>query len=173
MEKKESRTLNYYDGISRGYKNLYHAEQISKILKIMNSFLLEGIMLDLGSGDGVLNAFIDSKVDLISFDLSFELLKLNSNNCKVQGSILNLPFKNESFNMISSFTVFQDLPDVKRGISEVLRVLKVEGVFILSFLQVAKDCVLLFDEIEKSFEILEKIDDNKDYIFILKKLKNN
>lgn len=166
--KKESKTLHYYDGISQGYKNLYHQEQIQKINLIKEFLPKKGNLLDLGSGDGVLNQFIDKKVNLISFDLSFELLKLNPNKNKIQGSIINFPFKDNSFDYISSFTVFQDLPDVKKGIQEAKRVLKNKGIFILSFLHIARDVKILLEEIKNNFEIIKEIKEEKDYIFLLK-----
>jgi len=168
--KTEIKTLNYYDGISKGYKNLYHQEQTSKINKIKEFLPKEGILLDLGAGDGVLNQFIKPNKDitLISFDLSFELLRLNNNTIKIQGSILNLPFKNNSIDTVYSFTVFQDLPNVKKGILETKRILKQDGIFILSFLHLAKDIKLLLEEIKNNFEIIKEIKEEKDYIFILK-----
>jgi ubiquinone/menaquinone biosynthesis C-methylase UbiE len=166
--KKESATLNYYDGIAKGYSNLYHEEQIKKISLIKKYFPTKGLILDLGSGDGVLNQFLDKEIKLISLDLSFELLKLNKNKNKIQASILNLPFKNNSFEFISSFTVFQDMPNLKKAITETKRVLKKEGVFILSFLHMAKDVTILLEEIKNNFEIIEKFKEEKDYIFVLK-----
>ena len=166
--KTEIKTLNYYDGISKGYKSLYHDEQVLKIHKIKEFLPSNGILLDLGSGDGVLNQFLElKKTKLISFDLSFELLKLNKNTNRIQGSILNLPFKTNSIDNISSFTVFQDLPDVKKGIKEIKRVLKNNGTFILSFLHLAKDVKILLEEISKNFKIIKEIKEEKDYIFIL------
>jgi len=169
--KKESKTLNYYDGIAKGYKSLYHQEQIKKISLIKNHLPKRGILLDLGGGDGVLNQFFESdssnEIDLISFDLSFELLKLNNNLKKIQGSILNLPFKNHSIDNIYSFTVFQDLPNVEKGLDEVKRVLKQNGIFILSFLHVARDVDILLNKIKSDFEIIKEIKEEKDYIFVL------
>lgn len=169
--KLESKTLNYYDGISKGYKNLYHEEQIQKINLIKEYLPKKGIMLDLGSGDGVLNKSLKDfkNLKLISFDLSFELLKLNNNQIKIQGSVQNLPFKNNSIDSISSFTVFQDLPNPKQAIKETKRVLKDNGIFILSFLYLAKDVEILLEEIKNNFEIIKEIKEEKDYIFVLKK----
>lgn len=166
--KKDIKTLNYYDAISQGYKNLYHEEQTKKIILINEYFPKRGILLDLGSGDGVLNKHIIKNVKLISFDLSYELLKLNDNGIKIQGSIHSLPFKDNSIDFISSFTVFQDLSDVKLGLLEAKRVLKKDGIFILSFLIVAKDLNILLDEIKFNFEIVKTIKEEKDYIFVLK-----
>lgn len=168
MGKNLDETKDYYDGIARGYKMLYHEEQILKISKVEEFIPNFGRFLDLGSGDGVFNKFISSEIELFSLDLSIELLKLNSNNLKVNGSCLNLPFFDNTFDFISSFTVFQDLPDVNVAILEAKRVLKKEGIFILSFLKMSKSSELLCSLVEENFEIVKKIEEIKDYIFVLK-----
>ncbi|MCA9496899.1 MAG: class I SAM-dependent methyltransferase [Nanoarchaeota archaeon] len=173
QEKQEKKTQNYYDGIAKGYKNLYHEEQIKKINIIKNQIPKKGKILDLGSGDGVLNQFIKNKEELISFDLSKELLKLNpnKNENKIQGSILNMPFKNEEFDYLISFTVFQDLSDPKKAILESKRILKKDGTFILSFLLLSQNYEILINEIKNNFTIISKITEEKDIIFILKNSK--
>jgi len=169
--KTEEKTMNYYNGIASGYKNLYHEEQKLKISLILDYLPNTGNLLDLGCGDGVLNQFISNDVELFSLDLSSELLKLNSNSepHKFCASILDIPFSDKKFDFISSFTVFQDLPDVKCGINETLRVLKDDGTFVLSFLHMARDCSLLLELIHSKFEIVFETKEIKDYIFVLKK----
>ncbi len=165
------RTKTYYDGIAKGYGELYHSEQENKISNILKFLPNSGNLLDLGSGDGVLNKFVNSNVELFSFDLSNELLKLNPNSeeRKIQGSILDLPFENESFDFICSFTVFQDLPNPAKGVREAYRVLRKEGIFILSFLQISKKVDIVVNEVFKYFKIEKKIMEKKDMIFVLKK----
>lgn len=172
MNKKESKTLNYYDGIAKGYKTLYHEEQIKKINQIKQHLPEKGNILDLGSGDGVLNQFLSKNVHLISLDLSFKLLKLNPNKNKILASILNLPIKSSSIDFISSFTVFQDLPNPTKAIEETHRVLKQDGTLILSFLNMSQNVPILIEQINKNFQIIKQINDEKDYIFVLKKTKN-
>ena len=169
--KTEEKTKNYYNGIASGYKNLYHEEQKLKISLILDYFPNTGNLLDLGSGDGVLNQFIPTDVELFSLDLSCELLKLNSNDDehKFCASILNIPFSDKKFDFISSFTVFQDLPDVECGINEAIRVLKDDGTFILSFLHMARDCSKLLELINSKFDIIFETKEVKDYVFVLKK----
>jgi len=137
MTKNESSTSAYYDGISKGYKALYHEEQKQKIEIIKHHLPKQGILLDLGGGDGVLNQFLPKEVSLISLDLSFNLLKVNSNKTKIQASAQNLPLKNNSVDFISSFTVFQDIPNPIEALKEAKRILKPNGTFILSFLKMA------------------------------------
>ncbi len=169
MGKKQVDTLNYYDGIAKGYGNLYHEEQKKKISLIKGFLPARGNLLDLGSGDGILNEFLGENVDVVSFDLSFNLLRENSNKNKVCGSILNLPFKDESFDFVCSFTVFQDLPDIEKAVLNVKRVLKYDGKFVISFLKVSSSSGLMASLVEREFEILEKFEEKKDFIFVLKK----
>lgn len=174
QEKIEEKTLNYYNGIAQGYKNLYHEEQIKKINLIKNQIPQSGKILDLGSGDGVLNQFIKNQNDFISFDLSKELLKLNpnKNENKIQGSILNMSFEDKQFDHIISFTVFQDLPEPKKAILETKRILKTNGTFILSFLHLSENYETLISEIKNNFTIIQEIKEEKDIILILKNNKN-
>jgi len=170
MDEKIFKTLNYYDGIAKGYKELYHNEQKQKILHIISYLPKNGRILDLGSGDGVFNEFVSSKVDLISVDLSFELLKLNNNfNNRINASILKLPFKSNYFEFIVSFSVLQDLPDVETGVCEIYRVLKKDGILIVSFLHMSLKSQNLLNLIEERFELIEKIKEEKDWILVVKK----
>ena len=170
MGKSEVKTINYYDGISRGYKNLYHDEQIKKISLVKSYLPTNGNLLDLGCGDGVLNQFISESVNLVSLDISSELLKINSNPyLKIHGSILNLPIKDKSIEFLCSFSVFQDLSDVSKGVSEVKRVLSSGGVGIISFLKVSSKFDELCSLIEENFEVMKRIEDDvKDIIFVFK-----
>lgn len=170
MIKKEFTTLNYYDGISKGYSNLYHEEQKIKISKIINYLPKQGVILDLGAGDGVLNQFLDQfkLIKLISFDLSFQLLKLNTNNNKIQGTAQALPFKNKKFDTIISFTMLQDAPEPVKVLEEIKRVLKTNGTIILSFLKLSSKLDEILDSIKNNFNIIKEIEEEKDYIFILK-----
>lgn len=164
-------TKNYYDGISKGYKELYHQEQIKKIEKIINFLPKEGILLDLGSGDGVLNQFIDKKVKIISFDLSTELLKLNPNiqKNKFQGNSEELPFEDEHFDFISTFTMLQDVKKPIKTINEIYRTLKKNSSAIISYLKNSDDKELIYKHINKKFIIEKEINEEKDIILKVKK----
>ncbi len=166
MKKEILKTKNYYNGIAPGYFELYYNEQIKKINLVREFLPNNSLILDLGCGGGVLNDFCSN---LISFDLSFELLKLNSNHKKVCGSILNLPFRDNSFYFICSFTVFQDLPNVYLGISEIKRVLSSGGTIILSFLKMSSKAEKIVKLLEENFNILKQIEEEKDLIFVCEK----
>jgi len=168
---KEIETKNYYNGIAKGYPSLYHNEQIQKINKVKKYLPKKGKLLDIGAGAGILNEFILPEVELYSLDLSEEMLKINSNgeNRKIVGSATNLPFENNNFDFLSSFTVFQDVDNPKKAVREAYRVLNNNGRFILSFLNMSKKTDLIISEIFKYFKVEKKIKEDKDYIFVLRK----
>lgn len=168
MSKSIVDTKNYYDGISKGYKDLYHEEQkkkISNIIEDLNN--LTGITLDLGSGDGVLNDYIENS--LISLDLSLELLKLNENNSKLNATITKLPIKDSKIDNIVSLTVIQDVEDTKSIVNEIHRILKKNGTLIISFLKVSSKKELILNEIQNKFNIEKSIEEEKDIILVCKK----
>ncbi len=164
------KTQFYYDAISKGYSELYHSEQIKKI-SLVSSHLpnLQSPILDLGSGDGVLNNFLDKKQNLISLDLSFKMLKNNSNKNKLQASITNIPIKTNSIDNIISFTAIQDVENTKKVISEINRILKNKGILILSFLKKSSKKENIISELNKYFKIEEKIEEEKDLILVCRK----
>ncbi len=169
-----NKTKVYYNGIAKGYASLYHEEQKNKINYVKDYFPLNGEVLDLGSGDGILNNFLNlNLISLYSFDISVELLKLNSNveKRKFLGNICeNLPFKNNQFDYIFSFSVFQDLTCLNIAFDEVKRVLKNEGLFIISFIKFSQKKEIILDLINENFLVLKKFEEEKDLIFVLKKI---
>lgn len=169
MLDKETLTKNYYNGISKGYRELYWLEQEKKINLIREFLPKKGLVLDCGSGDGVLNQFLSKNIELISVDLSKDLLNLNSNNNKVVTSITNLPFKANYFDHILSFTVIQDLENPVKGLNEINRVLKEKGQLIISFLKQSSKCQEIVNYIENNFIIIKRVEEEKDLIFILEK----
>lgn len=171
MDDKEIRAMNYYDGISQGYKELYHEEQKKKISNVVDIlFQLKGTILDLGSGDGVVNDFIDDKkCFFVSCDLSFELLKINNNNAKVNCNLLKIPFKKEVADAIISFTVFQDISDPILALDNTKKILKPGGIFVFSFLKISKNSEKIVNYIENNFIVEKKLIEEKDLIYILRK----
>ena len=165
---------NYYNGISKGYKKLYHNEQKQKIQKI--NFIIEKInqssnlkILDLGCGDGILNDFIQNQNEIYSVDNSKNLLGLNKNKNKklIDLNKEELPFSNNFFDYTFSFSVFQDLENFDLVFIQIRRVLKKEGFFILSFFKLSKKKEIIQENIKKYFGIQKIIEEDKDLIYIL------
>lgn len=173
--KNSDKTKEYYNAISKGYKELYHDEQIEKINLVKKYIPETGTILDLGSGDGVLNEFIDlNKCNLVSLDLSFNMLKRNVNENKILADCsFNLPFKSGSFDTVFSFSVLQDLNDPSLAIQEISRISKTNSMVIISFIKQSSKKNVLFKLLEKNFTKIKMIEEKKDYIFILKKCVEN
>ena len=162
-------TQNYYNGISKGYSNLYHQEQIEKIQEVNSYFISLGKILDLGAGDGVLNQFIDSSCELFSIDLSEELLKLNSNDMsrKFVGNVEKLSFEDNSFDMICSFSMLQDVPDIQKAVYEIQRVGKSGCRCIISFVRWGsrvEEMKKLLKQISKETVFEKELE--KDYVMV-------
>ena len=89
-----------------------------------------GSVLDLGSGTGA------SYTDLINFDVTAldpdeQMLSLNNFEKKVVGKVEELPFNENSFDNVLCCFVWRNIDDTEKALSEVYRVLKPGGKFIL------------------------------------------
>ena len=98
--------------------------------KLAAEKLNHGSVLDLGSGTGA------SYTDLINFDVTAldpdeQMLSLNNFEKKVVGKGEELPFKENSFDNVLCCFVWRNVSDTEKALSEVYRVLKPGGKFIL------------------------------------------
>ena len=89
-----------------------------------------GSVLDLGSGTGA------SYTDLTNFDVTAvdpdeQMLSLNNFDKKVVGKGEELPFNENSFDNVLCCFVWRNVDDTEKALSEVYRVLKPGGNFIL------------------------------------------
>ena len=89
-----------------------------------------GSVLDLGSGTGA------SYTDLINFDVTAldpdeQMLSLNNFEKKIVGKGEELPFNENSFDNVLCCFVWRNVDDTEKALSEVYRVLKPGGKFIL------------------------------------------
>jgi len=97
-------------------------------------------ILDLGCGNGRLIELLkDRKIDYTGIDNSKELIGLAKGKYPNQkfliGNALNLPFKNNSFDVIYSIAVFHHIPSKKlrlKFLKEARRVLKKDGKIVLT-----------------------------------------
>lgn len=155
----------YYDKLSRGYDELYGDEQRRK-----HDFLfdwlesLDGSVLDVGSGTGIINEFINP--DVLT-DSSFEML-LRADGPRVVSDARFLPFKNKSFDNVTCFTLLQDIINKKRVVSELRRVCK--NFLIITVLKKLKSREE-FESLFNGFELVEFREHVKDFCFLLKVLK--
>ena len=92
--------------------------------------LKPGNVLDLGSGTGA--SYEDlKKFDVVALDPDENMLSLNKFQKKVVGISENLPFDNNSFDNVFCCFVLRNVDNIEKTFSEVSRVLKKDGKFIL------------------------------------------
>lgn len=147
------------------YNNRYGDIQYEKYSRMLNSMELKGMILDLGGGTGMLSDFLDKEV--IGVDFSINMLKKSGNKYKILADAEHLPFKNNIFDFVLSFTLLQNLPGFK-VFKEVKRILKPDSLFILTTLK-KKYMKNVYKILEKNFLILKEVDCGEDIGFICRK----
>ena len=167
MSKKEE-VKELYDKSAETYDGRYGDIQEEKYHIMLQDLKLKKPVLDLGCGTGLLGEFLKAQAERISaghsgtrsararkgiigVDISLEMLKKGS-GARVQGDIENLPFKDKTFPTVVSFTALQNLEDAEKMLLGVKRVLKGNGIFMLTFLNKQIYAIKI---VENHFKIIE------------------
>ncbi len=89
-------------------------------------------VLDLGSGTGFIATNLDKNLEIFESDLAFEMLQQNRsrNSLKIQADFENLPFKNNSFDILISSFSLQWLTDFDKNFAQFFALLKPKGILI-------------------------------------------
>ena len=159
MDKKQ-RVIGDYGKSAKYYDKRYAATQFEKF-RILDGIELNGLILDLGGGTGLLGKYL--KRELVNVDSSFAMLK-QSGEINICADIDYLPFKSACFDTILSFTALQNLPNFTKVFKEVRRVSK--GKFICSVLNKI-DVKELAREARTNYAIEKQIISGEDIQFIL------
>lgn len=142
--KPDTKTRNFYDRIADVHNlamkvNGYRAS-VAKFLRSLDLEIDENsLVLDAGSGTGIVTlGFHDANFrpkKTVALDLSFNSLDVSreqivkdkktdaENVCPVQGNILNLPFADETFDLVLTCGVLEYV-SLDEGFRELARVLK-------------------------------------------------
>ena len=95
-------------------------------------------VLDAGCGTGLSSCLLSrNHKQVVGVDLSELFLRrgsrenLRENLLLAAADILHLPFPDESFDLVSSYLVLEFLPDVERGLMEMIRVLGRGGMLLI------------------------------------------
>ena len=147
MEKKEtskSKTQNFYDQIADVHNLMMkvngYRSSVAKYLRSLDLNLDENsFVLDAGSGTGIVTLGFQSAgfrpCKTIALDLSFNSLKVSreqfekdektdaKNISAVQGNILQIPFADETFDLVLTCGVLEYVP-LDEGLREMARVMK-------------------------------------------------
>lgn len=138
---------------SRGAKNYDEAASIQgkaakKLCDLAAPFIKnEARILDLGAGTGFVAKNIfdlvgEKKIQLFESDISFEMLKQNSESSfktqsdfeklpfKIQSDFERLPFKNHSFDLLISSFSLQWLENLEQSFAQFFSLLKTSGILV-------------------------------------------
>ena len=166
------KSKTYYNKIAKGYNELYGEEQLNKwkvAKKIINLSKKDNI-LDIGCGTGLITQEIAKKVSfVIGLDNSEEMInhaKNTSNGKYVISDAKKLPFPDNSFSKVVSFTMIQDLLNWTSVLKEMKRVSN--GDILLTVQKRNKKVSDLKKKLSKFFTIKKTLEEEKDFIFLLK-----
>jgi len=138
---KKQEIINKYNQTSEFYDRRYvkiQQDKFSLILK--DNSVYEKLILDAGCGTGLLFGVIDNSFEksnnidfhYVGVDISINMLKRfhskldqkAKNVNLILTDLENLPFREDKFTLLFSFTSLQNLPDVIEGLKESFRVVK-------------------------------------------------
>ena len=102
----------------------------------------EDTVLDIGCGGGMnINRMAENAKKVYGIDYSIESVKLSRevnekliNEGKVEvmeGNVINLPFEDNTFDIVTAFETIYFWPDIEKSFGEVKRVLKPGGIFLI------------------------------------------
>jgi len=121
---------------------------------VFNKYSQGKSMLECGAGSAKLSLFMSTQgYNCTMLDYSFSGLKLgidNFNKCNLKGNFivgdtLKLPFKDDSFHVITSGGLLEHFRDVEQPIEEMIRVIKPGGVFSATIIPAKFSCQKLAD----------------------------
>lgn len=138
---KQKQKQLFYNEIADEFDLIMNKYDLNKRLKIIfkdliNKQIAGCKLLDAGCGTGNFSReAIIKGAKVISMDISSRLIKITHNKCHnkvVRGDVLNLPFKNDSFDIVLSTEVIEHTLNPGKAIAEMARVLKRNGILILT-----------------------------------------
>lgn len=124
----------FYDAIHPENFNIFEQRRLRRELRKLKDEIDPSLpVLDIGSGTGNLVRHLQRLgLNVVASDLSAEMLKENPARHKILCDAGHLPFKDNCFGAITSYSVLHHLPDIKSALKEICRV-------------AADNCVLYFD----------------------------
>jgi len=114
-------------------QKFWQRKKIDDVLKFIGSNCL---ILDIGSGSGMISKFASEKNIVVPFDISKKCisnsLKLNPSLFGVVGDAMEIPFKDNSFDTIICVELIEHLQNPDKCMNEIHRVLKDNGNLIMT-----------------------------------------
>lgn len=139
----EKRLNNRLKNMAGGSLNFFiktKCDEMSAYLKDEGVASSDSVFLDIGCGTGIAERYLDEKTKaVIGLDSSVKMLQAAQNNSKTRsrfacGTVLKLPFEDESFDVVFSFCLFHHLSkeEMAAACEEMRRVTRIGG-YILGF----------------------------------------
>lgn len=139
-DRLEQRVRRYYDDFSdsyeRGRDNSYHRMIDDLEVQIATPYARGARVLELGCGTGLILARIaEVAKEAVGVDLS-EKMAAHATKRGIDvrvGSVCDLPFESERFDLTCSFKVLAHVPDIHAALREAARVTRPGGHLLLEF----------------------------------------
>ncbi len=161
--------MQSYDVTSEMYEERYGDEQKRKYKKALEKVnVSDRTLLDVGCGSGLFFREVTENARLVvGVDISRKLLlkakeeaRTFPNAFMLQADADHLPFEKESFDIVLSFTMLQNMPNPNKTLIEIKRVIKREGKVVVTGLKKAFRLEKFMDVLENSgLQIATFVDD--------------
>lgn len=129
----EGRGSNYWWTVGN-YENLGQFPHWEEMLKSIREFKAGGRLLDIGCAYGFLVNAASKHFESCGIDISGFAVKKSREFCRgkvSRASAVNLPFKNESFDVVTVVDTLEHVPNLNQCLKDIVRILKKGGVLFL------------------------------------------
>lgn len=174
---KKKKIIEKYNASSQFYDSRYNLIQREKFEVVLSQIKFSNkLVLDAGCGTGLLYDYIPinnskTQTPFVSIDISWGMLKELKNKLKllnkktfispILSDIEHMPIRNNIFDVIFSFTSFQNLLEIKKGFLELIRVSKPGAEINLSILKKDSRLDLLISFMKPFFSDFRKLNNKK------------
>lgn len=161
--------MTYYDDIAEGYEELHKEEQLHKI-EIAQTIISpkpNEKLLDVGCGTGLTTKYWNCK--RYGLDPAKKLIARARQQDKIEYRIETAEensFPDAMFDYVISITAIQNFNDYKKGLIHMKRVLKKDGIALISTLKRGPNKNKIKKNIEEVFTISKEIEDIIDVFWL-------
>lgn len=134
--------MYFYDGFADDFDSKVNMYDTNRRLELIfdcflgNVDLKDALFLDAGSGTGWFSRKAkERKAIVFSTDIGVNILNQVSRKCdsyKVCGSVLDLPYRDDTFDIVMSTEVVEHTEDPYRAVGQLIRVLKPGGILVIT-----------------------------------------
>lgn len=126
------------DLATKGFTSKLITHNFKKFVNLLSPYKEEEIIADIGCGFGYLMHFLPDNIQICGLDISYLSLltaeKFREDYLKVKADAHNLPFRDDLLDKLFSISLTLHLLDVNKALKECFRILKPDGLAIITFL---------------------------------------